>query len=436
MNPALTDALRRLPRRHFRMATPSGRISSLRAAVRDAGWTAPLAVLAFGVFLLNALVAANALWLLYTGDAVRDDWTSLYAAGTLVRIGDGASLYDAGAQRALHESLYHLGGRTNLFPLPPFAAMFLAPLTRLSFNASFAAWLALNIALLAAIIAAGWRASSRWPSGLRAAFFACAATSAPVVAVLLLSQVDLIVLAAILGCYALLRSDQPLAAGMVLAVGMFKPHIIAPALLLIALHREWRCIAGFAMVALPLAIAPALVYGPGIVVDHAKLLLSFPGYNSELGVNATRMINLRGTVLSIWPDAPPWAWLLPMLALAVPLLWLSIARWRALPITDSAGWAIALVLPLVISPHAHLNSAVLLLAALWLYVDARIGSGREAGVASVLVAYILLTVLWIAALLAVSLMSLFLLATLLVFLRRWPRAAAAHQEAAIELAAA
>ena len=114
-----------------------------------------------------------------------------------------------------------------------------------------------------------------------------------------------------------------------------------------------------------------------------------------------------------------------MIALAIPLVWLAIGRWRALPLTDGAAWATALVLPLAISPHAHMNSAVLLLAAWWFYADARFAAHRPVPVAVMLALYIALSALWIAGFFLIALTSVIVLATLFVFLTRWPSPASA-----------
>ncbi len=409
-------------------ARPRESQTTLRLRLRNAGWLPALAVLAAGAFALNAFIAADAIARLANG-ALRDDWTSFYAAATMVRQGDAARLYDLPAMAAAQDSLYGFDDHTNLFPLPAFAAIALSPLARLSFHASFGVWLGINIALLAGMVLMAIRASVAWPRAHAAAFAALAATSAPVVAVLLLSQVDLVVLAAAVGCFALRRSGRGGLAGAVLACGLIKPHLIAPIVLLLIVKRDWRTLASFAATGALLIALPMLIAGPGALADQFALWFSFPGYGNEL--NAARMINLRGAVLSIWPDAPLLVWLAPSIAIAAACTVAAVRLWMRKALLDQHSWAIALLLPVVCSPHVHWNSAVFALAGAWFFVDAVYASGDRVRIAWFLAGYVALTILWLLGLILVALAVAALLPLLIVMLRWRPETAADTQARAV-----
>lgn len=234
-----------------------------------------LAMMAGGVVLLHVLAAAVVLMAVARGEGI-GDWVAFYAAGTMVRTGHGASLYDAAAEVALQRSLFGDGVRAFGYPQPAFAAYAFAPLSRLSFAASYGAWFAVNAALAAMLARAAWRHLDSAPRRLRLAFVGCAALLTPAVNTLLLGQLDLVVLATMAACYALLARGRPFGAGALLALALVKPHIAAAAVLLLAVKGEWRALAGFATAGAPLLLAPMLLLGPGIAADQARLMTLYP----------------------------------------------------------------------------------------------------------------------------------------------------------------
>ena len=378
-----------------------------------------LAAVAGGALLVHVVAAAIVLGAVWHGQGI-GDWVAFYAAGTMARTGDAARLYDTGAQAALQHSLFGNDVRTFAFPQPAFLAYALAPLSRLSFGASFFVWTTLNIAVTAALGRSAWRHLSGVPLGPRAAFVACAAVSTPVVDTLLLGQLDLLVLASIAGCYALLRRDRPVAAGLALAPALVKPQVVVAIVLLLAVKREWRALGGLAAAGAPLLLAPVPALGPGILLDQARLIASLPGASTDQAVMAGMMINVRGAIVSVTGASSPWLWAPPLSAIAAASMYAAVGAWRVRPAADAQSWAIALMLPLICSPHVHLQTMVLLLGAAALYVRAMSEAGRELRIEPVLTAYSGIAALWLLSVAGVSLMFAPLLLAFAAVVRRWP----------------
>ena len=133
---------------------------------------------------------------------------------------------------------------------------------------------------------------------------------------LLLGQLDLIVVAAIVGCYALRSRGHAVAAGAVLAIALVKPHLAAATVLMLLLQRDWRTLASFGAIGAPLLLAPALFFGPHIIADQARLIASYPGSSTEHSVAAAMMVNVRGAAVSITGSSNVWLWLPPLLVIA------------------------------------------------------------------------------------------------------------------------
>ena len=351
------------------------------------------------------------------------DWTSFYTGGALVRTGNAAHLYDAAAQAAIQRDLF--GGVNPMgYPLPVFVAFLLAPLTRLSFVESYLVWMAINLALLAVLLRLSWRWLETVPEALRAVFLVCA-VSVTALEVLLQGQVDLFVLAGFAGCYALLRAGRPFTAGSVLALALFKPHLAAAVVLLLLVKGQWRALAGFSVVGGVLLIVPALALGPHLVVEQVRPLVSFSDATTGRGLDAHMMINIRGTVTSLTGSSNVWLWL-PLLALiAAVAFYVAVRIWSSRPALHPQSWALAFTLPLLYSPHVHVQSLVLLIAAAALYLVESQSSDRPVvEIKYVLYGLVALTSLWSLSLMGTSLTAFLIMGAYTLFSRRWPQPAA------------
>ncbi|MBI2724587.1 MAG: DUF2029 domain-containing protein [Chloroflexi bacterium] len=384
-------------------------------------FTPMLAVLALGGVLVHALAAATVLYAIASGDGI-GDWVSFYAAADIVRTGHASQLYDFAIQSSVQRQLFGGGLTPNAYPLPAFVALALSPLSALSFRASYAVFSVGNLAVLATLLLAAWRYLRGLPRGLRVGFVVLAALSTPVVNTLLLGQLDLLILGAVLGCYALLRSGRPLTAGAVLALALAKPHVAAAAILLLLLKGEWRALAGVALVGVPLLLGPALLFGPGTLVDQARLIASYPGSSTDYSVAAAMMVNVRGAVVSITGSSSVLLWAPPLAAIALVSLRAAVVCWRARPALDPQSWAIAIALPLLYSPHAHVQTLVLLLGAGALYLRAAWDAGRAPTLSWLLLTYVVIADLWLLSIAGLAVLFLPVLAIFQAFALHWPDA--------------
>jgi hypothetical protein len=384
----------------------------------------PLALYAGGVLLMDALAIASVVVLMSRGHIV-GDWISFYTGGTLARSGNAAHLYDASAQAAVQQELFGSGVKTMGYPLPVFVAFLFAPFTRLSFVASYLVWLGVNVAALAVLLRLSWRWLAAIPMTVRAVFLVCA-VSVTALGVLMQGQVDLFVLGGFAGCYALLRADRPFTAGSVLALALCKPHLAAGVVLLLLVKGQWRAIAGLAAAGVPLLLGPALLLGPHLLVDQVRLMLSYTNTATDYDVSAAMMINIRGTVTSLTGSSNVWLWL-PLLALiAAVAFYVAVRVWIARPALHPQSWALAFSLPLLYSPHVHMQSVVLLVAAAGLYLTASQSSARPiVNIKYIVAGLVAITVLSSLSLSGLSLTAFLIMGTYLLFSQRWPEPAGA-----------
>jgi hypothetical protein len=291
------------------------------------------------------------------------DFIAFYAAGTIVRTGDGAHLYNAAVQESVERATYTAGFKNyNAYPFPVFAAWMFAPLTLLSFTKAYLVWMGLNALLLAALAKALARYLRSVPVLPRRVFLGIFTLSMPSVAVILFGQVDLILFASIFAAYMLSRDGRHGMAGLALAPVLMKPHLLAGIVLLLLLQRRWDTLRSLAGVGVPLLVVPALLTSPGTLISNFSLIGRYPGAERDLSVNAPMMSNWRGFVVSTTGQTDPMFWLPGLAAIALAALAIALPRWRRAGQNAAAAeqaWALAILFPLVASPHLHTQSLVL-----------------------------------------------------------------------------
>jgi hypothetical protein len=401
-----------------------------RPALVATGAAAGVALAITVVLAVTALVR-----IAISADGATGDFISFYAAGEIVRTGEGARLYDGALQEAVERAAFP-GTFDDYYGyvLPAFAAWLFAPFSLLPYTAAFLLWMGLNVVLLCALARAMAPQLAGVPLAVRRLYYLLFFASMPAVAVIVFGQVDLIVLGAMLGGWSLLRRGRDGAAGGVLALAAFKPHFLAGVGLYLLVTRRWRPAAALSAAAAFLLVVPALATSPGTLVDNVGLAGRFSNENEDLSVNAEMMSNVRGLIVSVSGTNGMRAWLPALVVIAAGALALALPRWRAAARggPQEQAWALAVMLPLLVSPHLHTQSLVLawLPLALWLRAAYEGHAVRrdDAAMAAVLLGlYAAIFACWLAGVLGVAPMVFVLAAVYGALAFRWPAGQAAAE---------
>ena len=397
-----------------------------------------LPLLAVCVASITLFLGAAALVRTATGSSSTLDFSAFYTAGHLVSEGFGNRLYDMefqeAAQRALSGDNYD---RPLPFAAPAFVAFIFAPLTALTLQGAFGVMLLANLATLGVVLLMLRGSMPDVPKHSRNLMLAVTALAIPAISVLTAGQIDLLITAVLLGGMLLLRADRRVAAGLVLALAFAKPQLAIGVLLLLVATRDWRPLATMLAAGAVLALAPVALLGTHALTGNLDAL-------DAVGRPAL-MANWRGFLASAGAPDDVWFWGPGWVAFATAASFFSWRVWRRGSSTSEQKWALAFLLPLLVSPHLHGQSLVLALPAVALFLqseawnlrgqaaDERVAWERRAETL-LLLFFVLLFARWAIALAAVSL-SVFLLAALFVAIalpERWrllpPWAGAASSE--------
>jgi hypothetical protein len=285
------------------------------------------------------MVLLPALW--FSKDHIRsgaDDFLALYGGAQLVGT---PRLYDPTAiNHAQVEATGMAGGAAVIYTRLPWLALVLWPLARLPYVTAHAIWLVSRFAAVAGFILL-------WPHSRRSVTAAVCAWSMPLALGLTNGQDAPILLLWLALSERFQESGKPFLAGLILSLCSAKFHLFLLLPLLYLIHRRWPVLAGFS--------------AGGAVL----LALSFVAGGWDWPAAYLRVLQL--------PEINPARWFMPNLHGFVPS---GIAEWIAMAVVAAGailamsrldyltGLAVALTGGLLLSYHAYLQDALILIPAI------------------------------------------------------------------------
>jgi len=302
------------------------------------------------------------------------DFLNFYVGATIVREGNGRTLYQAEAQQLVLQSI--LGRRVTEYYLhPPFEAAALVPLSYLRIERAFVVWTLLNTALLGLLpilLADCVSLVARRPYlGLLGFAFP------PVLAGLTLGQDSILMLFFITAAYLLVVKKRDFAAGLVLALATVKFQIVLILALLLLVSRKFRLIGGFIAGFAILGLVSVMVTGNSEIIEYFRFVRRFDLHNGYGNVNPASMMNWRGFLAGLgWADHQR----LYSTIGSVILIALGIVSSRWIRSTKNlvVGFSLYLGIALAASPYNYFQDATILLLPIFLVMDQVVG-GQIAG---------------------------------------------------------
>jgi len=169
------------------------------------------------------------------------------------------------------------------------------------------------------------------------------------------STITLLILAI---TFFLLKQKRDVAAGAVLALGLYKPQLNLVFALILLGKRRWRAVAAFGGVAILLATLSYFLVGWQGCVDYIQLTITkSPLVDGAYGVNYPKMHNWRGFFcLLLGPnrssEVNTMATLASVITL-VPLIWSWRGKWQPAETKFDLQFALTVVVTLLASPHLN-----------------------------------------------------------------------------------
>lgn len=342
----------------------------------------PLTLAALALLLTALLLGTAAYRYVTTGNGIGGDFLTDYAGGYIVRTGDGGRLYDLSLQEATERAVSPArdpeAENVNPFVLPPVAAWLFAPLTLLPFRAAHLLFSVANLAALAAAVLLLRDELRNVDTRLRTALLAVFALSMPAVTNISWGQVDLLLVLAMLLGWRALRSGHEALAGAALSLALLKPHFLVGVVILLLLQRRWRTLAVLSAIAYAALVPPALALGRDAVADYAGLAPGVTHMPPHIDAQPQHMANVRGLIASATGDHRAALWVAPAAIVAAAAFALAWRVWRE-DAASPRAYAVAVVLPLLVSPHVHMQSLMLIFVAIALLAGSGVTGVRLPG---------------------------------------------------------
>jgi hypothetical protein len=272
---------------------PSPVIDAQPAAARLRGNDAPIEKC---IFLLGAavLLAGAVAWTARSPLAERTDFSLTYLGARMVHEDHGEKLYDLSEQEKLRKSLFKNPNPT-VFEHPPFEALVLAPLSRLSYRTAYLVSGLVNtwIWLLVAYIFRPYAPVPRSDLG----YFALWLWFAPLGIALYQGQSSLLIMLFYCLTFVSLKQGREFRAGLWQGLALLKFQFAIPFALIFFFRRKWRFIAGFVTTAAAVGVLSLVAVGFEGVWSYFRLLLTAAGSpNQTLLGSAVEMATLQGFV--------------------------------------------------------------------------------------------------------------------------------------------
>jgi hypothetical protein len=298
------------------------------------------ALLMWSVFSHVGVMGANPGW----------DFEHYYAGAQIVHAGQATRLYDIFVQHAFESRFGH--GPGAVFNYPAVTALLYWPTVFLDLNTAFYVWTALSMgtALIAVWILARTIkiADPWWALFLSIAYY-------PLQNSFISGQVDSFLLLAFVLALAALEANMPVAAGLGLALGLFKFHFVLPFAFIMLLRRQWRFMFGLVTGSVIMLALCAAISGRAQFTAYPRLLMTMQSL-PDGGFLPSRMPNIRGLIFSLSGQEPS-VWMLILIAVSI-LLW-TAARCEKLDLKTS--FAAAITATIFTTYHVYLYDLVLLI---------------------------------------------------------------------------
>jgi hypothetical protein len=294
------------------------------------------------------------------------DFTCFYNAGRILNKYPPHLVYDLEFQnRTLHELFPGLPPETGLpYVNPPFLTLLFRPLALLPYAWACLAWMVVLEGLFLVAFALIWRTLTAIPAGEMPMALLLMLSFQPFVECWLSGQTSalgLVAYALALNCE---RSGRHFGVGLCLALCLYKPTLVWLPILMIAVARRGRVLAGFAVGGLILAGVSLLVVGWQGCLAYAHLPEAFSRLTNDesIGFPTWKYIDLRNFLGSLLGRQSPFRTPLWIAAAMLVLPWLARSWWsfnRSAPDRRALLWSSTLTWSLVLNYHVGIYDAVL-----------------------------------------------------------------------------
>jgi hypothetical protein len=219
------------------------------------------------------------------------DFVIYYTGAEIVNAGKGKDLYDLNVQQAYQERFKFPNQPWPVLPFnhAPYELLPFLPLAQLSFQSAHVIWSLISILFL--LLACTILLPLTTP-GHRILFGALLLSFYPTVMGIKMGQDSAMSLLILVGVFASLKYRRDVAAGSILALGLYKPQLVLPLTGFLLVSRNWRSLLGFSAAGACLTAISLVIVGWQGAVGLLSIISDMDRPTSI--VYPQMMTNLRG----------------------------------------------------------------------------------------------------------------------------------------------
>jgi hypothetical protein len=239
--------------------------------------------------------------------AGKNDFPVFYSNAQMVREGQAAHLYDFDVENSFVHRVSDVARAPNNHL--PYELLIFIPLTYSHFGAAHLAWTLVSLGMVVGVALLMWNAISTGLS-LGATLLTTLAFF-PVWYCLLQGQDSILLVFLFALSFWLWKRGREDAAGFVLAMGLFRPQLALPFVLVAFLAGKWKFVRGFMPGAVLVLLVSVRVVGVHGMAEYARILLSqgtlgsASALSQQWQVHLGLMPTLRGLLSIVLPASLP-----------------------------------------------------------------------------------------------------------------------------------
>jgi hypothetical protein len=219
------------------------------------------------------------------------DFVIYYTGAEIVNAGKARDLYNLDLQKRHQEQFKVPNKPWPVLPFnhAPYELLLFLPLAHLPYQSAHIVWSVLNVLLLVVV----YKILAPFLDGSHRIFFgALLLAFYPTMIAIKMGQDSIISLLLLSGVYANLKRHREFLAGVILALGLYKPHLVLPLAGILTFSGYWRVMQGFMGIGAVLSIISIAMVGWQGVVGLFSIVAAMDRPTSI--VYPESMTNLRG----------------------------------------------------------------------------------------------------------------------------------------------
>jgi hypothetical protein len=322
----------------------------------------------------------------FMGRPVGGDFVEFYVIGKILNNFDAARIYDLKLAVDLQHSTLPSMAETQMlvFAHAPYIALLFKPFAMLPYLWSYGAWLLFSAALYLTGITLLFRAAGLPPEHRSTGFLLAVSFMPFIFETWIGGQLSVVIFFLWTLFFGFRSRNRLFLAGLALALGIFKPTLIALPLAMLIIGRRWRILRGFATGAAAVAALSIGLVGVAGCRAWASTLMSAARTTAgpEEAWHLAKSVDMSSFFHLLLFNASPLAAMVVVAGGLFAFAALARAWWQssepaAAPAAENWLWAATLGLTLVVSSYAPIYDAILLVPATVLAAGALEGRSRE-----------------------------------------------------------